>query len=176
MTASGDTKTNLCTQCHSKKFSACCGLCEAKLCKKCRITLDFKDFLLLEEKPDYTSHPPYCPNCYDEKVYPDLLEYRQFETMANEVYFFTTNYREYIHVFSKHTKKVLVHKCDDRRQTILMLAYQAAKLGFNAIISAEIKSKKILVDQGYQSTEWSGSAMPANVDGEKLDLLALKGF
>ena len=65
--------------------------------------------------------------------------------------------------------------CDDRRECILRLAFFAAELGFNAIIESEVDSKKVRKG-AYQSSTWSGSALPADVDGARLEKASLKGF
>ncbi len=86
----------------------------------------------------------------------------------------TKNYEGQPHVMARHHKTVQVQKCEDRRQAILMLAYQAAKLNFNALISADIKHHKVFAKDGYSNYEWSGSAMPAKIDAQRLELSSLR--
>lgn len=124
-----------------------------------------KDFLLLDERPAELNHSAYCGECFDTKVRPELLEYERLEAMAKEVYFQSNNFRGNSHILSKYSKSISVAKCDDRRQLILMLAYKAAKLNYNAIVSADIRSKRIYEEGGYGHYEWSGSAIPANING-----------
>lgn len=154
-----------CSQCQKGKIVSECGLCQSSLCKNCRQTLNPKDFSLLEKIPVEYTHAAYCGACFDQKVNPALLEYQQFETQAQNIYFQSNKYRGNPHVINKYTKTISIAKCDDRRQLILMLAYQAAKLNYNAIIAADIRSKRIYADGGYGHYEWSGSAIPANING-----------
>ena len=165
-----------CSQCDSKKAVSTCGLCQKELCKSCRQTLDAKNFSLLLKRPEHLNHSAYCSDCFDLKVAPDLAEYEDLENKADDVYFLSKNFRGSVHIYEKHTKTIFVEKCDDRRQLILMLAYQAAKLNFNAIISADIKSKKINAPGGYEYSEWSGSAIPANIDGPRFEASSLRGI
>jgi hypothetical protein len=164
-----------CFICQNKTSICECGLCQASLCKNCRSQLSHKDFALIETKPEHLNHKAYCPTCFDEKIAPELFEYQEFEAKAYETYMLTKNYNGSVRVFSRHIKTVAVEECVDRRQMILMLAYQAARLGFNAIISTDIKSKKVFESKSYSSHVWSGSALPAQVDGERLELASLKG-
>ena len=92
---------------------------------------------------------------------------------AKDIYFLTKAYPGYIRVLQRHTKRVQVEACDDRRETIMRLAFFAAELGFNSIIEAEVESSKRRVG-GYQSSTWTGSAMPAKIDGDQLERSSLR--
>ena len=57
--------------------------------------------------------------------------------------------------------------CADYDETILRLAFRGAELGFNGIIDVDITSKKVKTGN-YQTTVFSGTAIPANVREDKL--------
>src|SRR5687768_267219 len=154
-----------CQQCQVKAAVSHCGICQVSLCKSCRETLISSDFELMDKKPSFLSHAAYCGNCYDEKIRPELEKYETLERLAKDIYFQSNNYRGNTHIITKYPKKISVEKCDDRRKLILMLAYEAAKLNFNAIVSADIRSKRIYAQGGYGHFEWSGTAIPANING-----------
>ena len=59
-------------------------------------------------------------------------------------------------------------ECPDRDETILRLAFQAAKGGFNALVQGDVTSRKVR-NHGYQKSVWSGTAFAADVDEEKLN-------
>jgi hypothetical protein len=164
-----------CARCNAEASLVECGLCQKSFCKKCRQSLDPTAFELLIKIPKDFSHAHYCIDCFDAKVAPFQAEYEENAAKAHEVYFLTKNYRGFVRITKRHTKRVEVRECDDRRLTILKMAYAAAELGFNAIIEAEVDDKKIRMNK-YQSTAWSGSALPANIDGEQLEKSSLRGF
>ncbi len=154
-----------CSKCKEGKAVSKCGLCDSSICKACRETLSPKAFELLEKIPADLTHSAYCGACYEQKVAVELAEYERLAALAQEVYFQSNKYRGNQHILSKHSKTISIPKCDDRRQLILMLAYQAAKLNYNAIVAADIRSQRIYADGGYGHYEWSGSAVPANING-----------
>jgi len=154
-----------CTQCQEQEAVTECGICKISLCKSCRETLDVKDFELLEKKPIALTHAAYCADCFEQKIRPELVKYETFEKLAKDVYFQSVKFRGYPHILSKYSKTISIAKCADRRQLILMLAYKAVELGYNAIVSADIRSKRIYTDSGYGHYDWSGSAIPANING-----------
>lgn len=154
-----------CQQCQAKASLSSCGLCQIPLCKQCRETLSPKAFSLLESRPAHLSHRTYCGDCFTHKVQPELQEYEAIEARAQHIYFQSNRYRGNPHILNKQPKSFTISKCDDRRQLILMLAYQAAKLNYNAIVGADIRSKRVHAPGGYGHYEWSGSATPANING-----------
>jgi hypothetical protein len=167
-----------CIVCQSKKVTtATCGLCQGALCKTHKVSLGATAFLLLEKIPAPLAHAHYCASCYDTQVAPALATYDEMAEKANDIYFITKNYTGYVHVQRRHTKRVLVKDCADRRETILRMAFQAAELGMNALIESEVESFNTRKDGkpgGYQSARWKGSAMPAQINGEQLERASLR--
>jgi hypothetical protein len=125
--------------------------------------------------PEHLKLYLYCARCFHDRILPEQTRYEELMEQAKEVYFLSKAYRGNVRILKRHTKRVSVDDCDDRRECILRLAFKAVELGFNAIIQAEIESEKTHVNH-RQSTLWRGSALPADVDGERLELSSLKGF
>jgi uncharacterized protein YbjQ (UPF0145 family) len=123
--------------------------------------------------PDVLRQGNVCPACFDQQVRPHQLRMEELLEKAKDVYFLTKAYPGYVRVIQKHTKRVSIDDCDDRRETIVRLAFFAAELGCNAIIEAEVDSKKVSMGK-YQSSRWFGSAMPAKIDGEQLERSSLR--
>ncbi len=123
--------------------------------------------------PAELSKGTYCLHCFDATVLPKQKEYQDKLERAEDIYFLTKAYPGYVRVLKRHTKRVQVEACNDRRETILRMAFFAVELGFNAIIEADVKSQKTR-NHGHQSSLWSGSAMPAQIDGEQLERSSLR--
>lgn len=115
----------------------------------------------------------YCLQCYDSQIVPEKIKYQETLEKAADVYFLTKNYGGYIRVLKRHTGRVKVEACADRRETIMRLAFLAAELGLNAIIESEVDSTKTR-NGGYQSKFWTGSALPALIDADQLERSSLR--
>ena len=81
--------------------------------------------------------------------------------------FFITRKKE-IPMIRKSKEKFTVPKCADRDETILRLGFFAAQNGYNAIVEVDVKSVKIR-DGSYQTSVWSGSGIPADINEAKLE-------
>jgi len=162
-----------CAVCQKPKAPKTCELCHASICKSCQETLPADAFLYQAKRAPYLEHKSYCVRCYDEQVVPALHAYEEMSEKAKDVYYLSKAYPGYIRVLQRHTRRVEVPDCDDRRETILRMAFMAAEMGFNAIIEAEVESFKTRY-HAYQSARWKGSAMPAKIDGEHLELTSLR--
>lgn len=69
----------------------------------------------------------------------------------------------------KKSKQLLtVRDCTDREEALMRLAFQAAELGFNAIIKVEMEYQKVRVRE-YQHTLWHVTGFPADLDPIRLE-------
>lgn len=164
-----------CALCSSNKVAFCCENCGIDVCKSCGESLDSNDFSFFTRKPEPLSKTNWCCRCYDEHIAPIRARYDELMEKAKQTFFLTKNFRGYVKSFRRHTKRVSAGPCLDRRECILRMAFMAAELGFNSIIEAEVSSKKVRIDS-YQTSSWQGSAQPADIDGERLERAAAKGF
>ena len=165
--------SEVCSHCSAVKAPFECGICKKALCKNCQQAVDTHAFSFLTKIPAELKLGNACPNCFEEKVLPHKIIYDETMERAKDIYFLTNNYPGYVHVLQKHNKRVIIEKCVDRREMIMRMAFFAAELGFNAIIAADINNSKIRMGK-YQSSTWSGSAIPANINGEQLERSSLK--
>jgi hypothetical protein len=162
-----------CASCGAVKASFNCGLCQKNLCKNCVQEVDSHAFSFFSKIPEELKKGNICPTCFEDKILPHKKRFDELLEKANDIYFLTKSYKGYVRVHNKHSKRVIVADCDDRRETIVRLAFFAAELGFNAIIDSEVESKKVRMGK-YQSTRWYGSALPAKIDGEQLERSSLR--
>lgn len=157
----------------AEKGAHACGICAKHVCKNCLHYIDTNHFSFFSKVPQELTVGNYCPICWDEKVVPAQARYDELMEKAKDVYYLSKAYPGYVRVLRRHTKRVSVPECRDRRETIVRLAFFAAELGFNAIIEAEVDSSKIRMG-GRQTSNWFGSAMPANVDSAQLERSSLR--
>jgi hypothetical protein len=97
------------------------------------------------------------------KVLPGVYAYKKLMKQAKDVFIVEKQPREGLRVLKKSVSPLKVSDCADREETFLRLAFQAAELGFNAVIRAKVESKK-LRNFGYQKMQWQGSGIAANLD------------
>jgi hypothetical protein len=166
-----------CGACGASKAPHTCGICAKTVCKSCLEYVDTEAFSF-SEAPTHLRQGSYCTACFDEQVVPAQARYDELMEKAKDVYFLTRAYPGFVPVLKRHKKRVSVAECEDRRETILRLAFQAAELGFNAIIEADVDSAKVRLGGkhkgSYQTSTWAGSAVPALIDAVQLERLSLR--
>jgi hypothetical protein len=166
-------ETASCALCQNPKATKTCGLCQAQICKSCQELPPPHAFLYLRSIPEKLDHPSYCYKCFEEHVASELAAYEVMAEKAKNVYFLTQDYRGYVRVLRRHTTRVAVEDCDDRREIILKMAYMAAELGFNSIIQSKVECSSVY-NHGYESSRWRASALPALIDAEQLERSSLQ--
>jgi hypothetical protein len=122
----------------------------------------------METVPEVLGHPVYCGACHDSEVLPLEEEYRETLERAKDVFVFFKTQRKEIPLTKRSKLQYRIEACKDRDETIFRLAFFAARDGFNAIIETEVSSRKVR-NEGYQTSIWSGTAVPASVDAGKMD-------
>src|SRR6185437_16020019 len=154
----------ICSQCRAPVSDPAspCELCQAPLCRKCRIFLSEEEFALAGERPPELLHSYYCGACHDEHVIPFQERYQETLEQAKQVNIIYKGSKSTIRVLRKATQAIQVANIRDRDEAILRLAYQAALLGFNAVIEVEVTSQK-LRNEGWQKSAWSGHGVPAEI-------------
>lgn len=157
-----------CVSCQTAKAPLRCGLCDAALCKSCARFLDQDAFDFLQKKPAELEHSTYCSACFESKVAPELAAYEDTMERAKDVnVFFKAQSKE--SRFIKRTEKPIhVEECADRDEVVMKLAFRAAEAGFNVLLDVETSAKKIHNGK-WQTSVWSGSAIPASVDPKQLE-------
>lgn len=158
-----------CTSCGKPKAVLQCEVCFDDICKKCDQILAADTFSFLEKIPAELTHMHYCGNCYDSIVAPELDAYQETMERAKQAFVFFTTQRKETPLIRKSREVLKVENCIDRDETILRLAFFAAQQDFNAIIQVEVNAVK-LRDGAYQTSRWSGTAQPAQIDGRKVEL------
>ena len=157
-----------CSSCRKPKAPFSCGVCEARLCKNCVQLLEPEALAFKTSQPAELGHYRYCANCFAEHVEPVLGQYEETLELAKSVYVFFKTQKRQPPVLKKSKHELQVKDNPDRDETILRLAFQAAELGFNAIIETDVASVKVK-NEAHSKLSWSGKCFPAEVDAVRLD-------
>jgi hypothetical protein len=121
----------------------------------------------MKEIPESLTHVRYCNSCYSNEVEGQLAEYEEIADRAKRVFVFFKTRKKGLPLIKKEKDREFIESCPDRDETILRLAYISASRGLNAIVEVEVESKKIR-NEAYQTSIWSGSGIPAQVDESRV--------
>ena len=150
-----------CAICSKPKATLTCGICEASICKSCTQFLSEDAFSFLLEKPSELTKTTFCEPCFSEKIQPQLSAYEDLvEQAKNVAVFYKEQYKETRFVNRKE-KKISAQDLASEEDVIMNLAFRAIQKGYDSIVDLETVSKKI-VNGRYQTSSWSGSAIPTN--------------
>lgn len=99
---------------------------------------------------------------------PAAAAYSETLERAKNVGYWPRTYKGHVPIIKKGLEILRVEGCRDRDDALMRLGFMAAERGFNGLIQGELSSKKER-DHGYQKMLWSGHALPAKIDDEKLE-------
>lgn len=157
-------ETNSCISCQKTKALLECGACHTHVCKYCAHIMPPDSFSFLEKIPADLSHSIYCAPCFNSKVADELESYNQIMERAKDVQIYLSNQGKETRLIKRLEKPFNVKNCLDHNETMMRLAFFAAKANFNTLVDVKIISEKVR-DGAYQTLKWSGSAVPVNMSG-----------
>jgi hypothetical protein len=158
-----------CLSCRKREGTYRCVACENPVCKPCSETLSDPLFVSLEEIPAELVAGRFCGHCFDQEMAPKIAAYETVMEAAKQVFIFFKTQKKHIPLIRKSKTMVSVAECIDRDETILRLAYYAAKEDYNAVIDVDVSAKKINDGGSNKTATWKGTGYPALVDGEKIE-------
>jgi hypothetical protein len=144
-----------------------CGLCQGSICKACAEFVDGESFSYSPQGDERFTHGAYCPNCFDANIAEPLAAYNDLLVAAKNVIVFSRDQGKESRLYKRNAPAVAVSDCDDSHEALMRLAFLAAKANFNGLVNVELKSKKLKINS-YQTTKWSGSGIPTQIDAAKL--------
>jgi hypothetical protein len=145
-----------------------CVACHDPVCKSCAQFLEENRFSFLSTVPEILQGGAFCPICFEAKVQPEIQAYEaDLERAKDVIVFLKKQTKETRHV-KRLEKPVVVEHCPDREETLLRLAFFAVKAGFNSMVDVEISSVKVRGSGNRQTSDWSGTGIPAHVDLSKI--------
>lgn len=159
---------SVCCSCQSPKATIECGMCHEPVCKKCTEFMDEDAFSWDSETPADLKFSSYCRLCYDAKVAPALEEYNALKKQAKEIYVFFKEDAKESRLIKRLEEPIIIKDCADREETLLRLAFLAAKRDFNVIVDVEIVDKKVRTG-AYQTVMFSGTGIPSWAPPDKLN-------
>lgn len=156
-------RSGLCATCRSPRATLVCDACKDSLCKAC----DQLTHARLDEFPaELAGIVHACSGCFVTQIEPALEAYADLLRQAREIHVFTTNQKASLPILKRAKETISIEGHTDRDSATLELALQAVRLGYNALIEADIVSRKVR-DEGYQKMAWSIRARPATLDVER---------
>lgn len=158
-----------CSVCNKnlKSKSLVCGICETDICKNCAEFLSEDSFHYVEVKPVKNDSSCFCQTCYTTDVLPLINNYEETLAKAREVRIFSKSQAKETRLIKKLEEPIVIENGLDEPDVLLKMAYKAAARDFNSIVDVEVKSKKVRTGS-YQTSTWSGTGIPVNVDDAKL--------
>ncbi len=137
-----------------------CGVCGNLICKNCAQFSDQEQFTYLTELPAALAHDVYCGPCFNKVVWPEIQSYDETMRQAKNMDIFFKDQGKETRLIRRKAKKIEVKDCLDRDSTILRLAFEAAKTGYDLLVDVELVSEKYRTGS-YKKVKWSGSGVPA---------------
>lgn len=105
--------------------------------------------------------------CFEARVGPELDQYAGKMELAKNVNVFFSSQSKESRFVRRTEKPIRVEGCLDRDDAVLRLAFLAVEGGKNTIVDVCLTSSKIR-DGSYQTSEWAGVAIPAQVEEAQL--------
>lgn len=139
-----------------------CGCCESDVCKYCAHILPEDCFSYLAQVPAELKHSVFCPPCFNLHVSDIWDDYQKTMEQAKNINVFLTNQSKESRLIKRIQKPIKVVECKDHDETLMRLAFQAVKAGFNGLVDVELTSKKVKMS-GYQTLVWAGVGVPAQI-------------
>jgi uncharacterized protein YbjQ (UPF0145 family) len=160
-----------CVSCRKPETASSCGICQGDLCRKCRLFLGDAAFPFLSDVAPELKHAYYCGPCYDEHVEPVKTAYDASLERAKDVNVLYKGSKSTVRYEKKADRETTVSGSPDRDETILRLAFEAARAGYNAVVDVEISSEKVR-NHGWQTSSWTGRGTPAEIRSHQLSRLS----
>ncbi len=119
-------------------------------------------------------HKTFCGPCFTTRIAPELEAYERTLERAKAVFVYSKGQGEETRLMKRTEKPLRVADCQDREEVLLRLAFLAAHAYYNALIEADIFSKR-LRNAGYQTSVWQGTAIPTRVDTDRINRQEKRG-
>lgn len=144
-----------------------CQKCECPLRKGEVEFVDENTFSFLSAPPTGVELGSYCIQCFDAHVRPEVDKYNEKLELAKNVNVFYSSQSKESRFVRRIEKPIKVEKCQDKDEAVLRLAFLAVQQNKNSIVDVDLNSIKVR-NGSWQSSLWSGRAIPADIDERNL--------
>ena len=150
----------------SKKIIKCVS-CEVEVKKNLTEIIHDDTFAFLSNPPSIP-FGIYCIPCFEAKVRTHIDNYNDLLDKAKNVNLYYVAQSKESRFVRRKEKPIHISDARSREDAILLLAFRAVELGFNAIVDVELNSKKIR-NGGWHYSVWDATAIPTNIDESYLN-------
>ncbi|MEK7356957.1 MAG: B-box zinc finger protein [Bdellovibrionota bacterium] len=156
-----------CSSCSTPKANLTCRSCEAALCKACAQFVDVERFSFYAPPANEALAGAYCLTCFETEIAPEAAKYDGLMARAKDITVFFTEQGKETRLIKRSDTKFSVERCADRDETILRLAFFAAKAGFDTLVDIDLIYEKRR-DGSFKIAHWKGTAVGAKPDPRHL--------
>lgn len=156
----------LCQSCLKNETLLFCSDCLAPSCKKCSCFIDEDEFEYQVLLPEKFKAKTFCSKCFELKALPVLNEYREILVKAKNINVYDITQGSETGRMPRQEKPIVIEECNDREETLLRLAFQAAMKGYNTLIDVDLRSKKVSQGGKYKKLVWSGKGIPIDIKSQ----------
>jgi len=150
-----------CQTCLKNKTVLRCGECVEPICKTCAYFIDDTVFEYMEFLPDNVKDKTFCGSCYHRTADPILESHRAYLETAKNINVYTSIQGNETGLIKRIEKPIMIKDCVDREETLMRMAFQAAKMGYDTLVDVDIKSSK--TGKGtYKKLIWTGRGVPVD--------------
>jgi len=150
-----------CQTCFKNKTALRCGDCEEPTCKVCSYFIDDTVFEYAELLPESVKDKTFCTPCYHKNADPILEEYKEYLEAAKNINVYSSIQGNETGMIRRIEKPIMVKECNDQEEALMLLAFYAAKKGYDTLVDVDIKSTK--TGKGtYQKLIWTGRGVPVD--------------
>lgn len=153
----------ICISCSKPKATFTCRICTEPVCKNCVQFVDVDRMSFYEAPANEEFSGEYCLTCFEASPAPALAEYDALMERARNVQVYGKEQGKETRLIKRSDRKFSVDDCADREETILRLAFFAAKEGFDTLVDLELVYTKTR-DGSFKLAHWRGTATGAKPD------------
>lgn len=158
-----DGEKHQCSYCQKTKNLFHCGSCKTHVCKSCAQILPEDAFFYLDQKTELQNEKIFCSSCFENQISNELNQYDQDVENAKNIDLFFKSQSKETRLIRRTEKPLTVSECEDREETLMRLAFKAAKLNYNTLVDVDLVSEKVRMGS-YQTLKWKATGIPVNMN------------
>ena len=121
----------------------------------------------MELPPEQAPTGTYCAACFEAKIVPEMQKYDEILERAGNIQVFDTTQGKESRLIKRSDVVYKVVDCEDRDETLMRLAFFAARDGYNTLVDVDLVYEKTRAGS-FKIATWSGQGVPAVVPSKYL--------